>query len=215
MVEGVRSVPLTTIELVAYASLALELTVLHVPSIASSSSIWSRPPAVEAAYSPSYRALFSMSCPKKVMLFGLPVLVIYGVYLYPLLTLWGPPDPLGDHVLATSVISNALAALLIVVGRVITLGSVLTLRKESRRAAAAPVLHTGGPFRHSRNPGLVGMYVFVAGLWLAGPSLTMLGGILIYVIYMDFKVRMEEDYLQNRFGGSYQAYRQSASRYWP
>jgi protein-S-isoprenylcysteine O-methyltransferase Ste14 len=59
------------------------------------------------------------------------------------------------------------------------------------------------------------MYVFVAGLWLAAPSLTMLAGIVIYVVHMHFKVRMEENFLENRFGESYVAYCRRTSRYWP
>lgn len=204
---------LPAIVLVAYTSLALELTALHVPSIASTSKIWSRPPLVEAAYSPSYRGVFCLSRPKKVVLFVLPLLVAYGVYLHPLIAIWG--KPLGDQVFTTSAITDALAALLIVAGRVVTLGSVVAIRSGGATASEPTALRTDGPFRLSRNPGLVGMYVFVTGLWVAAPSITMLCGILIYIVHMDFKVRMEEDYLENTFGESYRAYRKRTGRYWP
>jgi hypothetical protein len=98
---------LPVIVLLAYASLALELTVFHVPSIASSSKIWSRDPVVVAAYSPLYRGVFSLSRTKKVALFILPVLVTYGVYLYPLIAIWGPEAPLGDHAFSPSVGTDA------------------------------------------------------------------------------------------------------------
>lgn len=206
---------LPAIVLIAYVSLALELTLLHVPSVASTSKIWSRDPVVVASYSPSYRGLFSLSRPKKVVLFVLPVLVAYGVYLYPLIAIWGPGEPLGDHAFTASTPTDAVAALLIVAGRAITLGSVFAIRGGSGGAEESTVLRTDGPFRLSRNPGLVGNYVFVGGLWMAAPSITLLGGILAYVVYMDFKVRMEEDYLANRFGKSYDAYRMRTGRYLP
>ncbi len=206
---------LAAIVLVAYASLAFELTVLHVPSVASSLNIWSRPPTVEAAYSPAYRGVFGLSRPTKLLMLALPLIVTYGVYLYPLMAVFGSRDPLGDHMFVPLGITDALSALMVVTGRVIALGSVISVRSANGRATEPVGLCTSGPFRYSRNPGLIGMYVFVVGLWLAAPSLTMLGGMLAYVLYMDFKVRMEEDYLQNRFGESYHTYRQRTSRYWP
>lgn len=205
--------PVAIVILLAYASLAVELTWLHVPSVASSRNLWLRPPELVAGYSRGYRDLFAWSWLKKGFVLALPLVAAYGVYLYPLVALWGPHDPLGDHAFQTSVVSAALALALIVIGRCITLASVVTIRGQA--ASAASPLHTSGPFRYSRNPGLVGMYVFVAGLWLAAPSLTMLAGIAIYVVHMHFKVRMEEDFLVNRFGEPYLAYCRRTSRYWP
>lgn len=199
----------------AYASLALELTALHVPSIASTRKIWSRPPLVEAAYSRPYRRVFSLSRPAKAALFVLPLIIVFGVYIYPLISILGPRETLGSHLFDPSNATDALAVVLIVVGRVVALRSVVAMRRAGGGATEPETLCTGGPFRFSRNPVLVGMYVFVVGLWVAAPSLPMLGGILVYVVYMDFKVRMEEDYLQNRFGASYLAYRTRTSRYWP
>jgi protein-S-isoprenylcysteine O-methyltransferase Ste14 len=204
---------LLAIVVVAYASLAFELTILHVPSAASSRNIWLSPPAVEAAYSPAWRRIFGFSRWRKVALFMSPVLVAWGVYLYPSIALLGAGDPLGDHLFATTSATNLAAATLVVAGRAITLGSVLALRRGSRWTDAG--LTTDGLFRYSRNPGLVGMYTFVSGLWLAAPSLTMVCGILVYVFYMDFKVRMEEDYLGNTVGEAYRAYQRRTRRYLP
>lgn len=202
---------LAWIVLLGYASLGFELTILHIPSVASSMNIWVSPPALEAAYSPAWRRLFRLSRSRKVALFFLPVLVAWGVYLYPLIALLAG-DPLGDQLFATTSVTNVAAAVLIVTGRAITFGSVLTLRRANRRTTGAG-LTTDGLFRYSRNPGLVGMYAFVAGLWLTAPSLTMLCGIFVYVVHMDFKVRMEEDYLGNTIGEPYRAYQRRAPRY--
>jgi protein-S-isoprenylcysteine O-methyltransferase Ste14 len=204
---------LAAIVVLAYASLAFELTILHVPSAASSWNIWLRPPELEAVYSPAWRGVFGLSRSRKAALFVLPVLVVWGVFLYPSIALFAG-DLLGDQLFATTSATNVAAAMLIVAGRAITLGSVVTLRRTSGRMFRG-ALTTDGLFRCSRNPGLVGMYTFVSGLWLAAPSLAMLCGILVYVAYMHFKVRMEEDFLENTKGEAYRVYHRSTRRYLP
>ena len=199
----------------AYGSLALELTVLHVASVASSRRIWSAPADVVDGYSPLYRRLFRWPKAAKVLAFGLPLLLIYGVYAYPLLVLSAGPDLLGDYIFVPAVATDVRGAALVVCGRALALGAVLTIRRGNDQTGASFRLHTGGPFRWSRNPGLLGMYWFVAGLWLLTPSAAMLIGIVLYVAYMDFKVRMEEDFLTNKFGSSYVEYRLRTGRYLP
>lgn len=206
---------LVALVLLAYASLLVELTLLHVPSVASSRSIWARSPAVVAGYSPSYRAVFSFSRAKKILLFVLPLGAVFGAYLYPLTAIWSRADFLGDYAFAPSLSTDVLAALLIALGRCVALTAVVAMRRLRATPESELVLQTGGPFRHSRNPGLVGMYTFLLGLWVTTPSLTMLVAFGVYVLYMDFKVRMEEDYLRNRFGPAYLEYCRRTSRYWP
>jgi protein-S-isoprenylcysteine O-methyltransferase Ste14 len=202
---------LVAIVLLAYVSLMIELTVLHVSSVASSRTILLRAPDLEASYSPKWRNVFGLPRPTKLALFILPVLVVWGVYLYPSIALLGAGDFLGDHLFSTTRGMNITAGALIVVGRAVTLVSVLALRRDGE--AFGDGLTTEGPFRYSRNPGLVGMYTFVTGLWIAAPSLTMLCGILVYVVHMDVKVRMEEDYLGNTLGEVYRVYQRRTGRY--
>jgi protein-S-isoprenylcysteine O-methyltransferase Ste14 len=197
-----------------YASLVFELTVLHVPSAASARNLWLGQPSIAAGFSPARRAIFGFAPLKKVTLLLLPVLVIWGVYAYPPIALLTGGDPLGDQLFTPSAATRMVAALLIVGGRAITLGSVLTLRRAGRRAIEGG-LAVDGLFRYSRNPGLVGMYTFVLGLWLATPSLAMLCGILVYVVHMDFKVRLEEDFLANTVGEGYRLYERRTRRYLP
>ncbi len=197
----------------SYVSLVVELTVLHVPSVASSLRIWSADPGVVSHYSPRYLELFALGPTRKVIRFGLPLLVTYAVYLFPLLVLFGGLDPLGDYVFEPSSGTSVAAVTAIAVGRVVALWTAWTLRKSGSKLGDSSFLHTSGAFRMSRNPGLVGMYVFVAGLWIAAPSASMSIGILVYMIYMDFKVRMEEDFLQNKFGDAYLDYQARTARY--
>jgi protein-S-isoprenylcysteine O-methyltransferase Ste14 len=198
-----------------YASLAIELTLLHVASIASSRRIWSAPAELVDGYSPKYRRVFGLPLPAKLLAFGLPLLIVYCVYAYPLVVLFAGADLLDDYVFAPSTPTDLLGVALIVSGRALALGAVLTIRRDNDQAGDSFRLHTAGPFRWSRNPGLLGMYLFVGGLWLTAPSAAVLLGIVLYAVYMDFKVRMEEDFLTNKFGSSYADYRLRTGRYLP
>jgi protein-S-isoprenylcysteine O-methyltransferase Ste14 len=198
-----------------YASLAIELTLLHVASVASSRGIWSAHADLVDGYSPKFRRLFGLPLPAKLLAFGLPLLVVYCVYAYPLVVLWAGPDLLDDYLLRPSAATDVLAVALIGCGRALAFSAVLTIRRGNDQAGDSFRLHTAGPFRWSRNPGLLGMYLFVGGSWLAAPSTAMLLGIVLYAVYMDFKVRMEEDFLTNKFGSSYADYRLRTGRYLP
>jgi protein-S-isoprenylcysteine O-methyltransferase Ste14 len=199
----------------AYVSLLVELTILHVPSVASSKRIWIGDTEIAASYSGEYRRLFGFRKSAKFAFFIVPVLISCATFAYPLLTIALGADPLGDYMLAPTHGSNAAAALLVILGRVCTLASVVTIRRDNRQVGDSFELHRAGLFRWSRNPGLVGMYAFVFGLWLAAPSASMLAGIVVYVASMDFKVRMEEDFLESRFGRAYLDYRARTGRYMP
>ena len=199
----------------SYASLLLELTALHVPSVVSSLSLWSPTPSLVAMHSAKYRRLFLLSKPKKLLLFGPALVTVYAVFLYPLLGAWVRYDLIGDYLFAPTVATDTAGIGMIVLGRSIALASAIAIRRGNGQRGESFRLQTSGPFRWSRNPGLVGMYVFVAGLWLIVPSSTLLAGITGYVIYMDFKVRMEEDFLEHKFGALYAAYRLRTGRYLP
>lgn len=203
--------PLDAVIIGCYVSLALELTVLHTPSVASSRRLWSPDETELAFYSPAYRRWFDLSLIQKTVRFGLPLIIVYGVFLYPIADLiWGPAV-LGDYLYTPGSLVAIEAASVMIAGRALTLGSVFALRRfaaEDHRA-----LQTRSVFRWSRNPGLVGMYVMFVGFWLVMPSLTFALGLAVYVAHMHAKVRLEEDYLCNRFGADFTRYRERTPRY--
>jgi len=207
--------PVAAVILASYASLAFELFVLRVPSVASSLSIWAPDAELLAGYSPRYRALFTFGAPRKILLFVLPLLAAYGLFLYPLLVVWQGQNLLGDDLFEPGAATASVAISLMILGRFVALRSASTIRRRNAQRGRSFHLHTTGLFRWSRNPGLVGMYLFVAGLWLCTPSALMAVGALVYVLHMDFKVRMEEDFLQNKFGRAYLEYRSKTGRYLP
>jgi protein-S-isoprenylcysteine O-methyltransferase Ste14 len=196
---------LVVVLLAAYVSLLVELTILRVPSVASSLNIWRSNEALVAAYSARYRWPFRLSRPWKVVLFLLPLLIVYAVYLYPVVAIAIGPDFLHDYLFTPAPLLDAGGIVLVVAGRLLAIATALQLGRHG--------LHTTGVFRLSRNPGLVGMYAFCGGVWLTMPSASLLVGILVYVAYMDLKVRMEEDYLQNTLGDPYIAYQLRTGRY--
>lgn len=99
--------------------------------------------------------------------------------------------------------------LVVICGRLLTFWSVLQLR--ARRAAGH--LQPSGLFRLSRNPGLVGMYLFYLGNCLIFPCVVLFLGFVPYVVNMHRRVLMEESHLSRRIGTRYDRYRGSVPRY--
>ena len=195
-----------------YVSLAVELTLLHVPSVASSVNIWAAHPRLVESYSSRYKRLLLLPRAAKLAVVAAPLGVIYAVFAYPLLAWSAQREVLGDHLFQPGSLALSAAAVLIALGRWISLAAAVTLRQRTLSDDDS-TLHTSGPFRWSRNPGLIGMYLFAAGLWLTAPSAVILCGIFIYVLHMHVKVLMEEDFLRNEFGERYMRYRRNTPRY--
>ena len=194
----------------AYISIAFELTMLHVPSIASFRSIWVAEQSTVACYSKKFQRLFHLSRPVKSLLFVPPLIAVYCVFLYPILAVvfWPPAQPL----FSVTALIQIISVVLIVSGRLLSLAAVSTMLRKGDTTQDSGLLRSG-PFRYFRNPGLTGMYVMFAGFWLALPTWSFLLGIVVYITYMHFKVRMEEDYLSHRFGSEFHEYVQSTRRY--
>ena len=74
-------------------------------------------------------------------------------------------------------------------------------------------LMTDGPYRFSRNPMLVGIYIYDLGLllWLqSGWSLLVF---TVEVVFLTLQVRSEEKRLEADFGDEYRAYKARVPRY--
>lgn len=196
----------------AYVSILIELTILHVSSVASFRSIWAADDNVTKWYSKRYVRLFRLGKLMKLTLFLPPLLAVYAVFLFPIPIVFLDVQPPIGFVFEPNLASYWVAFALIVAGRVITLISVVSMLREES-SPDSWTLNTRGLFRYSRNPGLAGMFIMFVGLWVLLPSPIFLAGVLIYFAYMDFKVRMEEDFLSNRFGAEFRTYREKTSRY--
>lgn len=198
------------IVMLGFASLVLELACFHVPSVASNVNIIRKQPAVVQGYSARFRGLFQYSLLARITLSMLPLLPVYAVFLYPLLVIFG----FMNAAYPVPEIFVWLGCGFILAGRLTTFASVLIIRQQNQQKADSFYLHTDFLFGRSRNPGLLGMYIFILGVWFLMPSIQYLVGIFYYFAYMHFKVLMEEDFLEQKFGEPYLQYKTTTGRYW-
>ena len=74
-------------------------------------------------------------------------------------------------------------------------------------------LMTDGPYRFSRNPMLVGVYIYDIGVLLWLQSWWPLLVFAVEVLFLTLQVRSEEKRLEADFGDEYRAYKQRVPRY--
>ena len=148
----------------------------------------------------------------KVLRFFLPTALGVLLFLVPPVAVFVPG--IVDHLwpLAALRVTPFVVAggLLVVAGRLVTFGSVLQLRRWGRDPDS---FAARGMFEHSRNPGLVGMYLFYLGNCLLFPCVVLLVGFVPYVVNMHHRVRLEESRLVSTLGPSYRAYLKRVPRY--
>ena len=195
-----------------YASLALELTIWHVPSVASSRGILASEEEIVGTYSAKFQRLFGFPLWQKILYFILPLGLVYVAYFYPFQIIFDFQFGL-KRLFNPSAFVIYFGCILIVFGRFISLSSVLTIRKENQQKDNSFKLHTDGFFSRLRNPGLMGLYISFIGFWLVLPNLFFAICLCIYFGYMHFKVLMEEDFLRNKFGVDYERYFATTNRY--
>ena len=75
------------------------------------------------------------------------------------------------------------------------------------------VLHTSGIYRFSRNPQLVGSFLFIVGYALLWPAWSGLLWAAIWLPVAHLMVRAEEEHLARIFGPQYDEYRRRTPRY--
>ncbi len=115
------------------------------------------------------------------------------------------------------------AALFVVGGLALSIWSIVYMRRVGKGnpfdayghevAPRTSQLMTSGPYRICRNPMLVGIYIYDAGvliwLWKALPLLIFLAE----VILLTLQVRSEEKRLEQDFGQEYLDYKKRVGRY--
>ena len=115
------------------------------------------------------------------------------------------------------------AAILLVIGLCLSIWAIVYMKKvgegnpfDAYNHEVAPRtkhLMTDGPYRFSRNPMLVGVYIYDMGLilWLQNwwPVLVF----AVEVAFLTLQVRAEEKRLEADFGDEYRAYKQRVPRY--
>ena len=116
-----------------------------------------------------------------------------------------------------------LAVCLIIPGLAMSIWSIVYMKKvgegnpfDAYNHEVAPRtrhLMTGGPYAFSRNPMLLGIYIYDIGvmlwLWSAWPLLVF----ALEVLLLTLQVRAEEKRLEKDFGQEYLAYKNRVARY--
>lgn len=131
----------------------------------------------------------------------------------------GPANTASIPTIIRSVIAIALA----IAGLALSIWSIIHMRKVGEGnpmdaygheiAPRTKHLMTDGPYKFSRNPMLLGVYIYDAGVLLWLLSWWPLAIAAIEVILLTLQVRSEEKRLEKDFGEEYIKYKQQVRRY--
>ena len=198
----------------AYASLLLEILVFPIPSEASTLQLFKEgaeagPETGEGALSRARKRPLGT----KLLRYFLPTALGVALFLVPPFLCFVPEAsawflPIGPQ--ASGPVALAGVAV-VILGRILTFSSVLQLRRERRPGVHG--LQPQGIFLRSRNPGLLGMYLFYLGNCLIFPSVVLCLGLFPYIMNMHQKVLLEESRLLELHGRSYSEYQRRTPRY--
>ncbi|MCB9891371.1 MAG: hypothetical protein H6833_06980 [Planctomycetes bacterium] len=180
--------------LACYASLWFEVFIWRVPSVASTYEI------VRASERSITRSALELAS------------TILGVAAFcaPMyFALFGIPAWCGPFGVPSAATSTFVGATLAISGRVLTMSAIGRLRLAVRD----DTVETRWPYGCSRNPALVGLYLFFAGSCLVYPCVLTLVGLVVFVAHMHRRVLMEEAVLDQRHGERYRAYASRVRRY--
>jgi protein-S-isoprenylcysteine O-methyltransferase Ste14 len=112
---------------------------------------------------------------------------------------------------------SIISASLLISGNSLTFIAVATLRAHVRfdEFGETVRLHTAGIYGYIRNPITLGLAAIFAGFVLARPSVALLLGMMIFLLNAEYRIRMEEVYLQTAFSDEYPRYRNNVGKYFP
>lgn len=191
----------------AYLSLTWELCIWRVPSVASTYQLLGREPSAAAALA----AARGLPAPVKVARFALPAVFHVALYAVPAVAVFWPAvlGPLLPIEALGALPFRIGSAILVIGGRGLTLCAVQKLRT---RVDGADVLMTGA-YAWSRNPALVGLYVFLLGAVCLAPAWLLFAGVGLHMVWMHPRVRLEESHLLALAGEPYRAYLARVPRY--
>jgi len=197
------------ITIIFYVTLILELTVWHIPSIATSGKILMAEANLVDQYSGRFKSIFELDRTKKFIIFIIPLVFIFILHFYPLMVFY---DFIQENP-RLSLLYYLIASSIVLLGRLGSLVYIFKIRKQNDQIGDRFSLHTDSIFSYSRNPGLVSLYVSFIGFGLMIPSTFYFLCFAIYIAHMHFKILMEENFLSNKFGEDYSNYIKKSNRY--
>jgi protein-S-isoprenylcysteine O-methyltransferase Ste14 len=169
----------------AYLSLAIELIFFPVKSSGS-----------------TYRLLIEQKLGRRKKIQAIiENIIVVTVIIYPIGNLLFKWDNL-----ITSRWMLCIGIFLVIMGRFFSFGAMLQLRNYEDK------LQTDKFFKISRNPNIDGTILFLIGMWFLMPSILFLVGMTYVFYYMVSRAKLEEKYLEERFGLSFLKYKSSTKR---
>lgn len=123
-------------------------------------------------------------------------LLVLGIIAYPLVNIY-----FHLHSLSTSSWVIITGLILVVLGRVLSFGAMVQLRKNPEK------LHNDGYFKWTRNPNIDGTTTFLFGMCVLMPSIIFFSGCILVFIYLKNRAKLEEKFLLEAFGNQYVAYK--------
>ncbi len=201
--------------LLVYLILLFEITVWHVPSVASTYQLFFPNEDTIPTKEGLLTKVQGFSIVKKTLLLFVPSFIGLMIYLLPLILVlfpswrycFGQINSLESWWIKYIGLSIAL------IGRAMALIAVAEMRQENRQQANSFSLKTKGVFKQTRNPINLSMYLTLIGLFLIFPTIGLLLGIFFYISNMHFRLLLEEDFLKDKFGEDYLNYFLHTKRY--
>lgn len=195
--------------LLFYLSLFVELYYYSVPSVVATKKIFYPEISSTDYFSKHIRRIFKWPFFKKVVIFIFPMIFIYVLHILPAFFLFklGPNRINLENICVLTYLGLGL----VIMGRVIS--HLYLIKIDKIKTYTFEGFVTNGVFKISRNPGLMGLYISFLGFFMIVPSKLFLLCFVIYIVHMHFKIKMEEDFLTNKHGESYEKYLQKTRRY--
>jgi len=200
-----------TLIVIVYLSLLVELTILHVPSVASTFQLFYYSDTTQDG--PLMKRVKSWTVWIKSLLLFIPTAISVCLYLLPLLFVFYPDSKLWFGVKPTDLTYQVLGWIVVFSGRFLALFSAIQIRKKNSQINNEFSLKTQGMFSFSRNPILLGMYITYIGWLILFPNWVLWVGFIIYFANMHFRILLEEDFLHQKFGKQFDEYLKQTRRY--
>lgn len=192
-----------------YISLFIELFFYSIPSVVTTKKMLSPHLPQSNLFSDNVKRVLNWSLSKKIIVFFLPLIVIYILHALPAYFLF--QINYGDRLLDNVNFTFYLGILLVILGRIISHRYLRDIKKIKAKTFDGFV--ATGLFKFSRNPGLLSLYTSFFGFYLMTPSIFFLLCLIVYIAHMHYKIIMEEDYLMNKHKEDYKTYLQKTKRY--
>jgi len=197
--------------ILVYVSILVELTILHVPSVASTFQLFHYSDTTKDG--PLMKRVKSWPLWIKSIILFVPTAISVGLYILPLLIVFYPDSKLWIDVRSTGSFIHVVGWVVVFAGRFLAMFSVFQIRKANSQTNNEFSLKTQGWFSFSRNPILIGMYITYFGWLILFPNLMMTIGFIIYFANMHFRILLEEDFLNQKFGKQFTGYLKQTRRY--